>query len=584
MYRTHNNGELRLADVNKEVTLVGWVSKRRNLGSLVFIDLRDRYGYTQVLFEEDKFPNAKDVKSEYIIQVKGIVTKKEVPNTKLPTGEIEVVANELKIVNTAEQTPFLIQDDTDALEDTRLKYRYLDLRRPVMQNYLKTRAKIVRACHEFLDENDFLEIETPILTLSTPEGARDYLVPSRIRKGSFYALPQSPQLFKQMLMVSGFERYYQVARCFRDEDLRADRQPDFTQLDIETSFLSQDEILTLTENLIKKIMKDVKGLDIETPFRRLSYDYCIDTYGSDKPDTRFEIKINDVKDILSTIHFEGFQQAKAIRAIVVNNHATCTTRKVIDSINLHAKKFGLGGLTCLKYLNGQLEGSFLKFFDEEHKAQLIERLNLKEDDLVIIGAGIRMKVCSCLGALRTSYAKEMGLIKPNTFDFLWVVDFPLFDYNEETKEISPSHHPFTQPKEEDICKLDDHPEQVYAAAYDIIVNGYEAGGGSLRIYDQKLQNKIFELLGFTEEDIQRKFGFFVNSLKYGTPPHGGLAFGLDRWAMILGGTDNIRDVIAFPKNLSAVCPMSNAPLRVDEAQLEDLGIQIKEEYLVKKGE
>lgn len=578
MYRTHNNGELRLSDVNKEVTLVGWVSKKRNLGSLVFIDLRDRYGYTQVLLEESKFPVAKEIKSEYIIQVKGIVSKKDVPNTKLPTGEIEVVASEVNIVNTAEQPPFIIADETDALEDTRLKYRYLDLRRPIMQNYLKTRAKIIRACHEFLDSKDFIEVETPILTLSTPEGARDYLVPSRTRKGSFYALPQSPQLFKQMLMVAGFERYYQVARCFRDEDLRADRQPDFTQLDIETSFLSEDEILSLTEELIKKIMKDVKGLDIEIPFRRFSYDYCIDNYGSDKPDTRFDLKLVDVKDILSQTSFEAFKVAKVIRAIVIPSHAMVTTRKIIDNLNLHAKKFGLNGLTVLKYLNGQLEGSFLKFFSEEQKVELANRLSLKEDDLVIIAGGNRMKVCPCLGALRTTYAKEMGLIKPDTFDFLWVVDFPLFDYNEDTKEISPCHHPFTQPKINDIPKLKDHPEQVYAAAYDIVVNGYEAGGGSLRIYDQNLQKQIFELLGFTEEDIQRKFGFFVNSLKYGTPPHGGLAFGLDRWAMILGGTDNIRDVIAFPKNLSAVCPMSNAPLQVDDAQLEDLGIQVKEEY------
>ena len=579
MYRTHNNGQLRLSDLDKEVTLVGWVSKKRNLGSLVFIDLRDRYGITQVLLEDEKFPIAKDIKSEYIIQVKGIVSKKDVPNTKLPTGEIEVVASEVKIINTSEQIPFLIQDDTDALEDTRLKYRYLDLRRPVMQNYLKTRAKIVKACHEFLDANDFIEVETPILTLSTPEGARDYLVPSRTRKGAFYALPQSPQLFKQMLMVAGFERYYQVARCFRDEDLRADRQPDFTQ--IETSFLSEDEILTLTENLIKKIMHDVKNIDIQIPFRRLKYDYCIETYGSDKPDTRYDLKLQDVKDVLSKINFEAFKTAKVIKALVIENHASVTTRKVIDGINLHAKKFGLGGLTVLKYINHQLEGSFLKFFEPEQIDELVKTLNLKEDDLVIIGAGIKMKVCPCLGALRTQYAKEMNLIKPNTFDFLWVVDFPLFDYNEDTKEISPCHHPFTQPKESDIEKLKTHPEQVYASAYDIIVNGYEAGGGSLRIYDQNLQKEIFELLGFTEEDIQRKFGFFVNSLKYGTPPHGGLAFGLDRWAMILGGTENIRDVIAFPKNLSAICPMSNAPLPVDSKQLDDLGIEVKADILNK---
>jgi aspartyl-tRNA synthetase len=578
MFRTKNNGELRLSNVGEEVTLVGWVSKKRNLGSLVFIDLRDRYGYTQVLLEDEKFPIAKEIRNEYIIQVKGIVQKKDVPNTKLPTGEIEVVANEVKIVNTAEQTPFIIADDTDALEDTRLKYRYLDLRRPMMQNYLKTRAKIVRACHEYLDSNDFIEVETPILTLSTPEGARDFLVPSRMRKGSFYALPQSPQLFKQMLMVSGFERYYQVARCFRDEDLRADRQPDFTQVDIETSFLSEDEILTMTEGLIKKIFKDVKGIDVKTPLRRIPYDYCIEHYGSDKPDTRFGLELHDVKDILSKINFEAFQEARDIRAIVIPNKAKETTRKVIDNLNLHAKKFGLKGLTVLKFENSELTGSFTKFFNEDTSSLLAKALELKEDDLVLIAAGNKMRVCPCLGALRTDYAKTLGLIKKDTYDLLWVVDFPLFDYNEDTKEITPCHHPFTQPKEEDIPKLKDHPEQVYAAAYDIVINGYEAGGGSLRIYDQNLQKEIFELLGFTEEDIQRKFGFFVNALKYGTPPHGGLAFGLDRWAMILGGTENIRDVIAFPKNLSAVCPMSNAPLPVDDAQLDDLGIQVKDEY------
>ena len=578
MYRTKNNGELRLSNVGEEVTLVGWVSKKRNLGSLVFIDLRDRYGYTQVLLEDEKFPITKEIRNEYIIQVKGIVQKKDVPNTKLPTGEIEVVANEVKIVNTAEQTPFIIQDDTDALEDTRLKYRYLDLRRPIMQNYLKTRAKIVRACHEYLDANDFIEVETPVLTLSTPEGARDFLVPSRMRKGSFYALPQSPQLFKQMLMVAGFERYYQVARCFRDEDLRADRQPDFTQVDIETSFLNEDEILTMTEGLIKKIFKDVKGIDIKTPLRRIPYDYCIEHYGSDKPDTRFGLELHNVKDILSKINFEAFQEARDIRAIVIPNKAKETTRKVIDNLNLHAKKFGLKGLTVLKYENSELTGSFTKFFNEDTSSLLAKALELKEDDLVLIAAGNKMRVCPCLGAIRTDYAKTLGLIKPDTYDLLWVVDFPLFDYNEDTKEITPCHHPFTQPKVEDIPKLKDHPEQVYAAAYDIVINGYEAGGGSLRIYDQNLQKQIFELLGFTEEDIQRKFGFFVNALKYGTPPHGGLAFGLDRWAMILGGTENIRDVIAFPKNLSAVCPMSNAPLPVDDAQLDDLGIQVKDEY------
>lgn len=573
MYRTHTNGELRISDVGKEVTLVGWVSKKRNLGSLVFIDLRDRYGYTQVLLNED-FPIANEIRNEYIIQVKGIVSKKEVANPKLATGEIEVVANDVKIVNTAELPPFIIADNTDALEDTRLKYRYLDLRRPVMQNMLINRAKIVRACHNFLDRNDFIEVETPILCLSTPEGARDYIVPSRIRNGSFYALPQSPQLFKQLLMVSGMERYYQVARCFRDEDLRADRQPDFTQIDVETSFLSQDEIMTLGEGLISEIWKEALGMEVKGPFRRLKYDYCIDTYGSDKPDTRFGLEIHDVSEILKASDFEVYKNASTVRAIVVPNIASTTSRKVQDNLDLTAKKFGIGKFGFFKYINGKLESSLLKFINEELQEKLVKELALKENDLVIVGAGYRMRVCPCLGALRTEFGKELKLYDPNTYDFLWVVEFPLFDYNEDTKEITPCHHPFTKPLDRDVHLLEEHPEKVYAAAYDIVINGYEAGGGSLRIFDQKEQSKIFELIGLTEEKIERKFGWFVNALKYGVPPHGGFALGLDRLAMLINKTDNIRDVIAFPKNLSAVCPMSNAPMPVDESQLEELGIEI----------
>ncbi len=573
MYRTHTNGELRISDVGKEVTLVGWVSKKRNLGSLVFIDLRDRYGYTQVLLNED-FPIANEIRNEYIIQVKGIVSKKEVANPKLATGEIEVVANDVKIVNTAELPPFIIADNTDALEDTRLKYRYLDLRRPVMQNMLINRAKIVRACHSFLDRNDFIEVETPILCLSTPEGARDYIVPSRIRNGSFYALPQSPQLFKQLLMVSGMERYYQVARCFRDEDLRADRQPDFTQIDVETSFLSQEEIMTLGEGLISEIWKEALGMEVKGPFRRLKYDYCIDTYGSDKPDTRFGLEIHDVSEILKASDFEVYKNASTVRAIVVPNIASTTSRKVQDNLDLTAKKFGIGKFGFFKYINGKLESSLLKFINEELQEKLVKELALKENDLVIVGAGYRMRVCPCLGALRTEFGKELKLYDPNTYDFLWVVEFPLFDYNEDTKEITPCHHPFTKPLDRDVHLLEEHPEKVYAAAYDIVINGYEAGGGSLRIFDQKEQSKIFELIGLTEEKIERKFGWFVNALKYGVPPHGGFALGLDRLAMLINKTDNIRDVIAFPKNLSAVCPMSNAPMPVDESQLEELGIEI----------
>lgn len=571
--RTHNNGELRLADVGKEVTLIGWVGKKRNLGSLVFIDLRDRFGYTQIIAEEANFEILKQIKNEYVIRVTGVVKAKDKPNLKLATGEIEVEAKEIEIVNTANQTPFLIQDDTDALEDTRLKYRYLDLRRPVMQSYLQTRAKITRSIRKYLDSLDFLEIETPILTLSTPEGARDYLVPSRTRKGSFYALPQSPQLFKQLLMIGGLERYYQVARCFRDEDLRADRQPDFTQVDIETSFLDQEEILTLLEGCIKNVWKDVKGIDIETPFRRIPWFEAMSKYGSDKPDTRFGMILNDIKSDLEGIEFEPFKVADEIKCIVVENKASETSRKVADSLNEISKKYGIKQVTTLKYLNNELEGSFIKFLSDDMKKKLISHLNLKENDLLIIAAGTFNHVCNCLGALRLHYARLMNLIKPNTFDFLWVVDFPLFDKLDDGSYTS-EHHPFTRPRKEDEALLDVAPEKVLSAAYDIVINGYEAGGGSLRIYDQNMQKKIFQILGFTDEDIKRKFGFFVDAFQYGTPPHGGAAFGLDRLTMILSGTDNIRDVIAFPKNLNAVCPMSNAPCPVDEQQLRDLGIEV----------
>ena len=574
--RTHTCGELRASDVNKEVTLIGWVGKKRNLGSLVFIDLRDHFGYTQIIAEEANFDCLKNIKNEYIIQVSGIVQLRNNKNPKLETGEIEVVANKINIVNTANLTPFIIADDTDALEDTRLKYRYLDLRRPVMQNYLMTRAKITRSLREYFDSYDFTEIETPILTLSTPEGARDYLVPSRTRKGSFFALPQSPQLFKQLLMIGGMERYYQIARCFRDEDLRADRQPDFTQVDIEMSFMNQDEILTLLENAIKKVFKDVKNLDIETPFRRIPWKIAMGKYGSDKPDTRFDMCLHDIKEDLKDIEFTAFKEAQDIRCIVVKNVASVTSRKVMDSLNDISKKYGIKQVTVLKYLNNEIEGSFTKFLNDEMKQNLINHLALENDDIIIIAAGEFNKVCFALGALRTHYAKTLNLIKPNTFDFLWVVGFPLFDKLDDGSYTS-EHHPFTRPREEDYPLLDTAPEKVLSAAYDIVINGYEAGGGSLRIYDQEMQKKIFNILGFTDEDIKRKFGFFVDAFQYGTPPHGGAAFGLDRLTMIISGTDNIRDVIAFPKNLNAVCPMSNAPCPVDEQQLIDLGIEVRKD-------
>ena len=578
MERTHYNGRLGLEEVGQKVTLLGWVHKWRNLGSIMFIDLRDKTGIVQVMVNTDKITDLPDIRNEYVIQVFGEVAKKEVENTKLKTGKIEVIASKIVLINEAQTTPMIIDDNTDALEDTRLKYRYLDLRRPCMQEILRTRAKIVKAVHEYLDAHEFLEVETPILCLSTPEGARDYLVPSRIHKGHFYALPQSPQIYKQLLMVGGIERYYQVARCFRDEDLRADRQPDFTQIDIETSFLDQEEFLTLMEGLIAKIMLDVKGIKIDLPLRRMEYDEAVNVYGSDKPDTRFGMHLVDVKSIFANSAFEAFKNAKFMKAIVVPGVANVTSRKVIDELNMQAKKFSLHGVTVLKVENDELVGSFIKYLSEEEKVALKATLNYGNNDIIIMAASDNnTNVCFGLGSIRSNYAKQLGFIKPDTYDLLWVVHWPLFEYSETEHRYVSNHHPFTRPCDEDLKYLDTDPSKVYAQAYDIVFNGYEAGGGSLRIYDGKVQKKIFEVLGLTDEDIKNKFGFFINAFNYGTPPHGGMAFGLDRLTMILAGTNNIRDVIAFPKNLSAVCPMSNAPQPVDEQQLKDLHIKIADE-------
>ena len=572
MKRTCFNTELSEKNVGQEVTLVGWVSKRRNLGSLLFIDLRDRSGIIQVTVNEGV--EVPDIRNEYIVSVTGKVSLKEKANPNLKTGKIEVIASKVEVINTAKTTPLIIADETDALEDTRLKYRYLDLRRPVMQSYLDIRHQIKLAVHEYLSKEHFIEVETPILTLSTPEGARDYLVPSRVHHGKFYALPQSPQIFKQLLMIGGVERYYQIARCFRDEDLRADRQPDFTQIDIETSFLDQDQFLTMMEGLIKEIFKKTVNYDVKLPLRRLPYKEAMDNYGSDKPDTRFDIKLQDVKDVFAKSEFGGFKDVEAIKAIVVNGVASLTSRKVIDELTLEAKKFGLGGLSVLKVENEELTGSFVKFLSEAEKSALKAKLGFANDDIIIIAAGKYNRICPLLGALRLKYAKQLGLIKPNTYDLLWVVDFPLFERDVENGAITSTHHPFTRPRDEDLKYLDTDPTQILSYAYDIVINGYEAGGGSLRIYDQDVQKKIFSVLGLSDEDIKRKFGFFVDAFQYGTPPHAGMAFGLDRLTMILGGTDNIRDVIAFPKNLAAVCPMSMAPNVVDEEQLKELGIAV----------
>ena len=579
MERTHTNGELRLSDTGKEVTLLGWVAKRRNFGALVFIDLRDRTGITQLVFDETPAEQIKDVRNEYILQVSGTVLERKDKNPKLATGDIEVKVNEVSIINSAETTPIIVADDTDALEDTRLKYRYLDLRRPIMQNKLMMRHKITHSMREYLDSKDFIEIETPMLGRSTPEGARDYLVPSRVHPGSFYALPQSPQLYKQLLMVSGFERYYQFARCFRDEDLRADRQTDFTQVDLETSFLSDVEIQTMMEEMLQKLMKDVKGMDISIPFPRLTWEEAMNRYGSDKPDNRFAMELQDITELFINCGFKVFQDcianAGSIKAVVVPDKASMT-RKEIDKITELAKKNGAKGLVTLKYLNGEVSGPIVKFLSEDEIHALIERLTLKENDLVLIVSDKWRITCEVLGALRNHFGSLLGLKKKDEFSYLWVTDFPMFEYSEEDGRWYAMHHPFTRPRDEDMQYIDTDPGKVHAIAYDVVLNGYELGGGSLRIYDGAMQDKMFEVLGFTEEKIQENFGWFVDALKYGTPPHGGLAFGLDRIAMILSESDSIRDVIAFPKNANAKCPMSDAPTPVDEEQLQELHITITE--------
>ena len=574
MERTHYNNDLGLNNIGKKVTLLGWVSKRRNLGAILFIDLRDRSGIVQIVVNEGT--SVPDVRNEYVIQVKGTVAKRAVANPKLKTGEIEVIAEEIVLLNTAKTTPLIIADETDALEDTRLKYRYLDLRRPCMQHYFDVRDTIKMTTHAFMHRHHFIEVETPMLCASSPEGAKEYLVPSRIHHGQFYALPQSPQMFKQLLMVAGFERYYQIARCFRDEDLRADRQPDFTQIDVETSFLDQAQFLSLMEELIKDIFKNTINYDVKLPLRQMTYKEAMERFGSDKPDTRFGIELHNIRDIFANSSFEAYQKAEAIRCIVVPGVASVTSRKVIDNLALEAKKFGLGGLTVIKKENDELTGSFVKFLSEGENKALNANLGLNNDDLLIIAAGNDNRVTPLLGALRLKYGRELGLIKEGTYDLLWVIDFPMFERDVESGAIVATHHPFTRPRDEDLKYLDEDPTKVLSYAYDIVINGYEAGGGTLRIYNQDMQRKIFEILGLSDEDIQKKFGYFVDALQYGTPPHAGMAFGLDRLAMILGGTDNIRDVIAFPKNLAAVDPMTNAPTPVTDEHLKELGLKVEE--------
>lgn len=572
MYRTRYNGSLTIKDLGQQVELVGWVSKKRNLGSLLFVDLRDKTGIVQVTIKTDEI-EVPEIRNEFVINVVGVVSKKDVANANLKTGEVEILATSVKLINKAKNPPLIIADTTDALEDTRLKYRYLDLRRAVMQEKLFIRAKIARAAREFLDQNEFIEIETPILTKSTPGGARDYLVPSRIHPGSFYALPQSPQIYKQLLMIGGLERYYQIARCFRDEDLRADRQPDFTQIDIETSFLSYEEFLAMMEKLIHKIFKDVVNYDVKLPLKRLSYEQAMETYGSDKPDTRFDIKLKNLDFLYQKVDL--FATTPIIRAIVIPNVADQMSRKQIDELNIEAKKFGISSLANLKLTAEGLTGSLANKLGEEQKEQVKLVLGLNVNDLALIAfSETKQRVLPLLGAIRVTLAKKFNLINQNDFEVLWVEKFPLFSFDKEKNTYTSEHHPFTMPLFEHLDLLDSNPSKVLSQAYDIVINGYEAGGGSMRIYNQDLQHKIFSLLGMSEEEIKAKFGFFIEALEYGTPPHGGIAFGLDRLTMILSGTDNIRDVIAFPKNLSGVSLMSEEPNTVSQQQLDELHIKI----------
>ncbi len=573
------NTDYNSKNVNEEITLNGWVAKIRNLGGVIFIDLRDRSGIIQLVIRPNSpsYEVASRLKSEYVIKAQGKVVLREKTNKNIQTGEIEIEVTDLVILNTSLEIPFEISDNTTALEDTRLKYRYLDLRRSTLSNNLIMRHKITLATRNFLDKEGFIEVETPVLCKSTPEGARDYLVPSRVNKGKFYALPQSPQIFKQLLMVGGVMRYFQIAKCFRDEDLRADRQPEFTQIDLEMSFVTEDDVMHLAEKLIAHIFKTVKGIDIELPLAKMPYNEAMNKYGSDKPDLRFGMEIQDISDIFNKTNIGFFQSnldnGGIINAIVAKNCASKYSRKDIDKLTDYVKTYQAKGLSYLK-MEDELTGSIAKLLSETEKETLIKRLEITNNDIIFIVSDKYSIVKTSLGSLRNKLAKDLNLIPKDTCKLLWVTDFPAFEWSEEEGRFMAMHHPFTSPKDEDVDKLLTDKANCYSKAYDLVINGYEAGGGSIRIHDEAVQEKMFKALELTEEDIRNKFGFFVDALKYGTPPHGGLAFGLDRLTMLLTGTDNIRDVIAFPKTASASDLMSECPNIVDEDQLKELGIKL----------
>lgn len=581
--RTHACGLVTAAQADQEVVLKGWVQKRRDLGGLIFVDMRDREGIVQVVFGDqakDALATAEKIRNEYVIEVKGKVVLRDASqfNKNMKTGEIEVLASELTIINEAKNPPFAIDNSVEVSEELRLKYRYLDLRRPVMYDTFKLRSDVTRTIRNFLQTEGFLEVETPILTKSTPEGARDYLVPSRVHDGEFYALPQSPQLFKQLLMVGGFEKYFQIARCFRDEDLRADRQPEFTQVDIETSFLSMDEIIAMNERLLTQVMKDVKGIDVVTPFPRMSYKEAMDRFGSDKPDVRFGLELKQLSDIVKDSAFGVFANAVAnggeVKAINVKGAAANYSRKDIDALGEFAGRYGAKGLAWLKVTEEGLNGPIAKFFEGEAANGIIAATEAEAGDLLLFVADKSSVVADALGALRQKLAKELGLIDESKFEFLWIVDWPLFEYDEAEGRYYAAHHPFTRPFDEDLELMNTNPKEVRAQAYDIVLNGYELGGGSLRIYEPDLQAKMFELLGFSEEEARAQFGFLLEAFDYGVPPHGGLAMGLDRLIMLLAGRTNLRDTIAFPKTATASCLLTNAPSAVSDAQLDELSLKV----------
>ena len=585
MHRTHRCTELNKEDIGKTVTVMGWVAKYRNKGGLIFIDLRDRSGILQLVYEEqdcgsEVFEKAAKLRNEYVIAATGVVTERAAINENIPTGHIEIRVKETRILSEAETTPFEIVSDLKTKEELRLKYRYLDLRRPDMQEKLMLKSKVLRLMRDFMADEGFVEVETPIMCNSTPEGARDYLVPSRVNQGCFYALPQSPQVLKQLLMLSGFDRYFQIARCFRDEDLRADRQPEFTQADMELSFVDVDDVLEVNERLIKHIMKETKGIDIELPLPRMRWQDAMDDYGSDKPDTRFEMKLVDVSEVVKGCGFGVFTSALemkngSVRGINVKGQAGMP-RKKIDALVDKAKGFGAKGLAYLAVNeDGTYKSSFSKFMTEEELDKLVQTMKGEKGDLLLFAADKTSLVWNVLGALRLDLGEELGLIDKSKFNFLWIVEFPLLGWNEDENRFQAEHHPFTAPMEEDWENADKDPGSIRAKAYDIVLNGYELGGGSVRIYQNDVQEKMFELLGFTKEEAHDKFGFLLDAFKYGVPPHAGLAYGVDRFVMLLAGAENIREVIAFPKNKDAMDLMLGSPNAVDTKQLDELGIEIK---------